>query len=100
MQSNHDGLPVNWQKKLIITFLFILAAGVCLSGIYFSIRSITLNISIQVLNSHVPGVVFGIVVLYLGIRFMMMLFDLKKELYKPTSRFSWSNFRKNGKSKK
>lgn len=94
MQSKNNGLPVDSQKKAIITVLFIVSFAISVSGAFFCVYSIINQISFQVLNAKIPGFVFGIAVLYLGIRYTMKLFQLKSELYKPTSRFSWANFKR------
>jgi len=45
-----------------------------------------------------PGVVFGMVILFLGIRYFLSLSKLKDEVYK-SSGFSWSNFKREKKIK-
>ena len=86
--------PVSTGKKAMIAVLFVTACAICASGIFFSVYSYANNVRIQVLNAQLPGIVFGVAVLYLGVRYFTTLMTLKAELYKPTSRFSWDNFKK------
>lgn len=80
-------------KFIVINLLFFMSGAIMLSGIFFAAYSILNNISIKVLNTNVPGIVFGMIVAYLGLRYFMMVPKLKSEVYKNGSRFSWSNFR-------
>jgi len=94
MQSKQRMPPVGMGKKAVIAMLFVTACAICASGIFFSVYSYVNNVRIQVLNAQLPGIVFGVAVLYLGVRYFISLMTLKTELYKPTSRFSWDNFKK------
>ena len=66
---------------------------------FFTIFSLVNHISFKILNSSVPGALFGLLVLYLGIRYYFSVIKLKEEVFKASSKFSWSNF-KGKKSKK
>jgi len=99
MQSKGTSFPVDSKKKTIIAILFTVAGAICVSGMFFSIYSYVNNISFLVINTRVPGLIVGVAVLYLGVRYFISLIKLKNELYKPTSRFSWNNFKKNKKAK-
>ena len=94
MQSKTSEFPVEPRKKIVIAVLFVFATAICVSGTVFSVYSFLNNISFQVLNTQIPGIVFGVVILFLGIRYLISLIKLKNEVYKPTSRFSWDNFKK------
>ncbi|HEX2986241.1 MAG TPA: hypothetical protein VHO71_05430 [Caproiciproducens sp.] len=94
MQFKSSGCPVDSRKKVLIAVLFIFACAICASGVFFSVYSYVNQVNFQILNTKVPGIVFGLAVLYLGIRYLISLSDLKKEVYKPTSRFSWDHFKK------
>ena len=87
-------------KKLIIFGLSLLSLCIFLSGIMFGVYSWINDISFKVINTYVPGVIFGAVVAYLGMRYYLSVSKLKKELYKESSVFSWSNFKKTKKNKK
>lgn len=93
MQSKNSA-PVETRKKVMISVLFVFACTICASGVFFSVYSYVNNVTFQVLNTQIPGLLFGLAVLYLGVRYFISLMNLRKEVYKPTSRFSWSNFRK------
>ena len=94
MQSKTNEFPVEPRKKIVIAVLFVFATAICVSGTAFSIYSFLNNISFQVLNTQIPGIAFGVVILFLGMRYLISLMKLKNEVYKPTSRFSWDNFKK------
>jgi hypothetical protein len=94
MQSKTSALPVEPKKKIVIAVLFVFASMICVSGAVFSVYSGLNNISFQVMNTQISGIVFGAVILFLGVRYIMSLIKLKNEVYKPTSRFSWDNFKK------
>lgn len=94
MQSKGNSCPVDSKKKVLISILFVAALVICALGVFFSVYSYVNQINFKILNTQVSGIIFGLAVLYLGIRYTASLYDLKKELYKPTSRFSWDNFKK------
>ena len=94
MQSKKNSYPVDTKKKVLIFCLFVFAGSICLSGAFFAVYSYVHQINFQVLNTQISGIIFGIAVLYLGIRYFISLINLKQEVYKPTSRFSWDNFKK------
>ena len=88
------------QKAIIINLLYATTIIIMLLGVFFIIYSMVNNVSIKVINSSVHGAVFGMVVTYLGARYFLSVTKLKTELYKTTSKFSWSNFKKEKKMKK
>ena len=88
------------KKVIFISLLFITSALIMLSGGYFTIYSIVNDINLMVLNSTVPGAIFGLLVFYLGLRYFFMVKKLKVEVYKKSSVFSWNNFKNNVKAKK
>jgi hypothetical protein len=81
-------------KVIIITALYTTTIIIMFLGIYFSIFSLVNNISFKVLNASVPGIIFGMLVFYLGLRYFFAVGKLRTEVYKNTSRFSWRNFKK------
>ena len=85
---------VEREKVISILALYAVSTLIILTGAIFSVISLVNDISLPVLSSQVPGVVFGIVVLFLGIRYFISVKRLKAEVYKSTANFSWSNFRK------
>ena len=82
------------QKAISITLLLISALIIIFLGMFFSAFSFINNFSFRVLNSQIPGVIFGLLVMYLGIRYYLSVNKLKDEVYKSTSEFSWNNFKK------
>ena len=90
---------VGKEKTLAIWSLYVASLVIILIGASFGVYSLVNNISIPVLTSQIPGVVFGVVIAFLGVRYFLSVRKLKAEVYKSTSTFSWSNFRKVGKSK-
>jgi len=90
---------VGKEKLTAIWTLYVVSIVIILIGAAFSVYSLVNNISIPVLTSQIPGVVFGVVVVFLGARYFLSVRKLKAEVYKSTSTFSWSNFRKAKKSK-
>lgn len=84
---------VGLGKALSIYTLFTVSVIIALLGILFSVYSLTFNISFKVLNTSVPGIIFGLVVAYLGIRYFFLVRKLKAEVFKTGTHFSWSNFK-------
>lgn len=82
------------SKVVIINTLFIANIIIIFLGIFFSIFSLVNNIHLKILNSSVPGVILGLLVLYLGIRYYFSVIKLKEELFKSSSKFSWTNFKR------
>lgn len=85
---------VTTSKKVLISMLTILSCSICISGIFFIFYSWINDITFKVINTNVSGIVFGLAVAYLGFRYTILVLKLKKELYKESSAFSWSNFKK------
>ena len=90
---------VGKEKIIAIWTLYVASLGITLIGLSFGVYSLVNNISIPVLTSQIPGVVFGVVIAFLGVRYFLSVRKLKTQVYKSTTTFSWSNFRKIKKSK-
>lgn len=83
------------KKKIVaITFLFVMSVIIIFIGALLGISSIVNNVSFKVLNSNIHGAVFGAVIMFLGVRYFLSVQRLKTEVYKNSSKFSWSNFKK------
>ena len=95
MQNQTKKQPVEKKKVILISLLFGISAIIVLSGLFFIVFSLVNHISFTVINSKIPGAVFGLLVSYFGIRNFFSVKKLKTEVYKSSSRFSWSNFKKN-----
>jgi hypothetical protein len=94
MQKQISNTPVEKGKIILIMSLFAFTILIMLSGAFFSVFSLVNHISFTVLNAHIHGALFGLMVIYFGIRNYFSVKKLKTEVYKNTSRFSWSNFKK------
>ena len=93
MKNQNAVTVINKHKVIIINLLYIATLIIIFLGIFFSIFSLVNHINFKVLNSSIPGVVLGFLVLYLGIRYYLSVTKLKEELFKTSSNFSWSNFK-------
>jgi uncharacterized protein YacL len=82
------------SKVIIINILFATSIIIMLLGVWFSIFSVVNNINFRILNSTVSGLVFGLMVLYLGMRYFLSVKKLRDEVYKNSSNFSWNNFKR------
>jgi len=90
---------VKKEKRILIALLYVVAVAIILLGASFCVYSAIHNVQFAVLSSSVPGLVFGLVIIFLGVRYIFSLEKLKAEVYKTTSSFDWSNFEKTKKSK-
>jgi hypothetical protein len=92
--KKQSSVTVTHKKKvIIISALYTFAIIIIFLGMFFSIFSLVNHISFKILSSSVPGAIFGLLVLYLGIRYYLSLVKLKEELFKSSSKFSWNNFK-------
>lgn len=81
-------------KIISVWALYILSIVIIISGTIFSLYSLKFNVSMPVFNSTIPGIIFGIVIIFLGVRYLLSVRKLKAEVYKKSSKFSWSNFKR------
>ncbi len=86
------------QKAVSVLILYTVTLVIIFLGAFFTAFSLINHINISVLNSRIPGVIFGLLVLYLGIRYYLSVSKLKEELSKSTYEFSWKNFKKYNKN--
>ena len=82
------------EKVILIAVLYVVACAIILLGLVFGVYCALNQIMLPVLTTQIPGFVFGMVIAFLGIRYLFSIQKLKEEVFKTTSRFSWSNFRK------
>ena len=80
-------------KVVMIVILYVISVLIMLLGAGFCAYSAINGVQMQVMTSTIPGFVFGMVILFLGVRYFMSLSKLRQEVMK-SSGFSWSNFRK------
>lgn len=92
-QSAQKVTTQDMSKKITVNLLLFMSIAISLSGVFFFFYSLIFNVSFKVINTTVSGSIFGLVVLYLGFRYFLMVGKLKKEVYGTTSRFSWSNLK-------
>ena len=90
---------VKKEKRILIALLYVIAVVIILLGASFCVYSVINNVQFAVLSSSIPGFVFGLVVIFLGVRYVFSLTKLKAEVYKTSSGFAWSNFEKTKNSK-
>lgn len=76
------------QRKMAVTLLYLGAAFIVFLGVFFCAYSLINEIYMQVLNVPVSGVVFGLLVVYLGVRYFKNITDQKSEIYKGTETFT------------
>lgn len=86
-------------KIITIHVLFAISIIITLSGAIFSIYSVINEVNFSVLNSSIPGVAFGAVAAFLGVRYFLSVRKLKVEVYKKSSKFSWGNFKRQNRVK-
>lgn len=98
MRSETQHPQADKTRVTMILILYVLSIVIILLGAAFSVFSVINHVQLAVMSSNMPGVVFGMVVVFLGIRYFLSLSKLKDEVYK-SSGFSWSNFKREKKSK-
>ncbi len=81
------------SKTVPVTTLFVTAVLIFILGAAFSVYSIISQVSLKVLDYQVPGAVWGMVMMFLGIRYYVAVRRLKAEVYKSTTQFSWDHFK-------
>lgn len=93
MRSNGRFLKSNASKLTVIAILYVTSIFIMASGAVFGVYSVINSIYFKVINSTIHGFVFGLIVLYLGFRYFLQVRKLEDEVFKPTSIFSWENFK-------
>jgi hypothetical protein len=73
--------------------LYALAVCIIVSGLVFSVYSFSSNVSFMVLRSEIPGTIFGLVFIFLGIRYFRSLQKFSKKINDSNLKFSWENIR-------
>ena len=82
------------QKKLAINLLYSGSFVIIFLGFFFSAYSVLNGINLKVLNISVPGVAFGLLVVYFGLKNYFKVSDFKTELQKSNQGFHWNNIRR------
>jgi len=86
--------PINRKKAAVIFVLYATAGAIFLSGAAFSIYSLAAHVSFPVLDYQIHGSIFGAMAAFLGARYFLSVKRLQAEVYKESSRFSLSNFKR------
>lgn len=94
MKQQEKVITNDKRKVVIIYSLYVATIIIMFLGLFFGAYSVLNNISIPVLRSKIPGVVFGLLVTYLGMRYYLSVTKFKTDFYQSTSEFSWSNFKR------
>lgn len=94
MKEQAFGQTVERKKIVAIGLLFLTTVAIMLFGVSFSVFSMVKNVSFLVLQTQIHGAIFGVVITFLGVRYFLAVRKLKAEVFKKTSQFSWSNFKK------
>lgn len=81
-------------KKIAFLGLLTIAFLILIFGLVFSIYCFSNNITFKMMGSDVPGFIFGLAAIFLGVRYIVTLNKLKKKIEETDARFSWDNFRK------
>lgn len=92
MRRPSEKQPVERSKVVWIAVLYAVSIAIILFGAAFCVCSVVSGIRFTVLQSSVPGYVFGAVVLFLGIRYLFSVVRLRRRVYEQAAHFSWSNF--------
>lgn len=82
------------SKVVSILILYFMSIATILAGASFVVYSVLNDVSLRVLSSNIPGAIFGVLIAFLGTRYFLSVRALKSEVFKSTSKFSWSNFKK------
>lgn len=82
------------KKGILFGALFFIAVMIIISGIFFSIYAYVNQASFRIMGSDFPGFIFGLIAVFLGVRYSISLFRLKKKIESTDAKFSWNNFKK------
>lgn len=77
----------------LLAILYTFAISIIASGIAFSIYSFLVKNSFLVLRTQIPGTVFGLVFIFLGIRYFRSLQKFSRMIKDSNLEFSWQNIR-------
>lgn len=92
VKGQGTGQVADRGKVVAVGLLFVTSAAITLLGLAFCAVSAWNQWEFLVFQAKIPGVAFGAVVAFLGMRYFLAVQKLKREVYKSDSRFAWSNF--------
>lgn len=81
-------------QRIAIVLLTAAAGAIMTAGLVYTVFALKDHLSLNVLNTAVPAAVFGIVVAFLGLRYLFAVQKLAKEITSSHAEFSWNNFRR------
>lgn len=82
------------DRKISIAILSVIDFLLLISGIIYFFYSIKTGVYYMVLNTKMPGAVFAAVAIYLGVRYLKAILQMRNRLVRENLKFSWNNFRK------
>jgi len=94
MKNSCNPSAVERKKVISVMLLFATSILIIITGVTFGVISVVNDIYFTVFSSQIHGMIFGVVIAFLGVRYFISVVKLKTEVYKTTSKFSWSNFKK------
>jgi hypothetical protein len=85
----------NVQKNKVVAVwaLFTTAVLITLMGAFYFVYSILNGVTFTVMQAEIPGAVFGAVIAFLGVRYILSVRKLREKLFATQNRFSWRNFK-------
>jgi hypothetical protein len=85
---------IDRSKVVPLVTLQITAGLITIAGAAFMVYSLLQNVYFPVMGTQVHGALWGLVILFLGVRYLFSVQKLKKDVYKSTAQFSFSNFKR------
>lgn len=79
------------QKKWILILFYVVAFSIFFSGVFYSTYSLIYNFKFQIVGRYMPSYIVGLLVAYLGVRYIIKIRTFENEFLKETSVFSWKN---------
>ena len=85
------------SQKAAVGLLFAAAGLIVVLGTGFAVFGVVNHLSLNVMNTEIPSALFGIVIVFLGIRDFFAVHRLSKRITAEGGEFSWQNFHSGGK---
>ncbi|MEZ0536681.1 hypothetical protein ACAG39_05445 [Caldicellulosiruptoraceae bacterium PP1] len=80
------------SKRIAIATLYIFDLLIILSGFLYCIYNIQTKVKFHLFGTQVPGYIFGIVSIYIGIRNFKAVQKLNRQIISNNAKFSLRNF--------
>ena len=94
MNAKGKEQTVETKKIVVISVLLIASVAIIGIGALLVVSGAVYGVNYTVMNSQINGAVFGLVMVFLGIRYFLSALKLRAEVYKTSSHFSWNNFKR------